>query len=197
MQHQDGTVRPRGAHRFDFFTSWIADPFNVASVVPSSRMLARRMATGIGADDVVIELGAGTGTLTTALLAAGVRDENLYLVEQNRRFAAILETRFPAVRTLCADAAQICSVMPDLVGTVDWVVSGLPILWFDRTKKTGILAAVFEMLRDGGCLQQFTYLGWPPIGPGLRRELGLSAVLVGLAPLNLPPAFVYRIDRPR
>lgn len=156
-------------------------------------MLARRMAWGMGPGSTVIELGAGTGTLTDAIRAAGVGDEDLHLIEQNESFAEILKRRFPRADVRCADADALVEELPELVGRVDCVVSGLPILWFMREKKVAILRAVFAMLRPAGFLQQFTYVGWPPLGSRLMRELDLSATLVGLAPLNFPPAFVYRI----
>jgi phospholipid N-methyltransferase len=75
------------------------------------------------------------------------------------------------------------------------VISGLPILWFNRDKKSAILAEAFELMRPQGRYQQFTYLGRPPVGPRLLAELGLRATLLGIAPMNLPPAFVYRFER--
>ena len=75
------------------------------------------------------------------------------------------------------------------------MISGLPILWFNRDKKAAILSEAFELLKAHGRLQQFTYLGRPPVGPKLLAELGLRATLLGIAPMNLPPAFVYRFER--
>jgi phospholipid N-methyltransferase len=49
-----------------------------------------------------------------------------------------------------------------------------------------------KMLRPGGVLQPFTYIGRPPIGARILDELDFEAKLVGVVPLNLPPAFVYR-----
>jgi phospholipid N-methyltransferase len=158
-------------------------------------MLAKRMAMGLRPGATVIELGAGTGTLTEAIRQAGVRDADLHLVEQDERLATILRQRFPNVSVHCVDADSLERVLPELVGRVDYVVSGLPILWFDRAKKTAILRAAFNMLSANGFLQQFTYLGPPPVGRVLMSNLGLTATLVGLAPLNLPPAFVYRFRR--
>ena len=51
------------------------------------------------------------------------------------------------------------------------------------------------MLRPRGRYQQFTYLGPPPVGGRLMASLGLRASLLGLSPINLPPAFVYRFER--
>ena len=52
------------------------------------------------------------------------------------------------------------------------MISGLPILWFNRDKKAAILSEAFELLKPAGRLQQFTYLGRPPVGPRLLAELG-------------------------
>ena len=50
----------------------------MGAVAPSGRALARLMATGVHRDATVLELGAGTGTLTEGLLANGVQPANLY-----------------------------------------------------------------------------------------------------------------------
>jgi phospholipid N-methyltransferase len=187
--------RRDAAYRGVFFRSWLKDPFHVASVAPSSRWLARLMATGVGAGARVVELGAGTGTLTTAILDLGVRPEDLYLVEQHADFCDVLRERFPRAHVLEVDAAALLKSLGELHGTVDYVISGLPILWFNRDKKAAILAEAFELMKPQGRFQQFTYLGRPPVGPRLLAELGLRATLLGIAPMNLPPAFVYRFER--
>jgi phospholipid N-methyltransferase len=183
------------AHRGAFFRSWLKDPLNVASIVPSGVMLARQMAKGIDRHSRVLELGAGTGTLTQAILARGVEPANLYLVERHPDFADILRHRFPNAPVLETDADAIAARHPELVGTFDFVISGLPILWFERDKKRRTLESAFAMLRPAGCVHQFTYLGPPPVGRGMMRELGIHAHLLSLAPLNFPPAYVYRFMR--
>jgi phospholipid N-methyltransferase len=182
-------------HRGVFFKSWLKDPFHVASITPSSRWLARLMATDVAAGARVVELGAGTGTLTEAIVQQGVSEGDLYLVEQHAMFCEVLRQRFPGSRVVQADAAALTEVLGAIRGTVDYVISGLPIAWFNRDKKARILRAAFELLRPGGRYQQFTYLGPPPVGGRLLDELDLRATLLGVSPLNLPPAFVYRFER--
>jgi len=186
---------PTAPHRGVFFKSWLKDPFHVASITPSSRWLARLMATDVGPGDRVVELGAGTGTLTDALVERGVRPADLYLVEQHASFVEVLRVRFPGSTVVQADAADLMPALGSLRGTVDYVISGLPILWFPRDKKARILGEAFALLRPRGRYQQFTYMGPPPVGGSLLDELGLRATLLGVAPLNLPPAFVYRFER--
>jgi phospholipid N-methyltransferase len=173
----------------------LQDPFHVASIAPSSRWLARLMATGLEAGSRVVELGAGTGTLTEAILDAGVRPHDLHLVEQHPDFVAVLRQRFPQADVVEANAAHIAERLAALRGQVDYVISGLPILWFNRDAKLQILAGSFELLRDGGRFHQFTYLGRPPIGGKILAELRLKPTLLGIAPMNFPPAFVYRLER--
>ena len=188
-------VRRNAPHRGVFFKSWLKDPFHVASITPSSRWLGRLMATDVGPGTRVVELGAGTGTLTEALVERGVRQEDLYLVEQHPMFCDVLRQRFPGSSIVQVDAAALTDSLGSLRGTVDYVISGLPIVWFNRDKKATILQEAFALLRPHGRYQQFTYLGPPPVGGRLLAELGLRATLLGVAPLNLPPAFVYRFER--
>jgi len=191
----DSQAERRSPHRGVFFRSWLRDPFHVASVAPSSRWLAKLMATGLAPGDRVLELGAGTGTLTEAMLELGVRPKDLYLVEQHDAFVDVLRQRFPDSTVVPADAAALSTVLGDLRGSFDYVISGLPILWFGREKKLRILQESLALLRPDGRFQQFTYLGRPPVGRRLLDELGLRATLLGIAPMNLPPAFVYRFER--
>ena len=183
------------SHHAVFFRNWLQDPFNVAAVAPSSRWLAKLMATGLRAGHRVVELGGGTGSFTQAIIDSGVRPRDLYVVEQNSAFVSVLKTRFPASRVVQADAASLAAHLGALCGSIDYVISGLPLLWFDREKKTRILEEAFALLRLSGHFHQFTYLGRPPVGGRLLASLDLKASLIGIAPMNLPPAFVYRFER--
>ncbi len=178
-----------------FLTSWVRDPRAVGAIAPSSSSLGRLMARGCGAGARVVEVGAGTGALTQAIVAAGVAQRNLYLVESDERFVEILEKRFPAARTVCGDATWLGQHLEDLTGTVDFVISGLPLLLFSDVRKRRLLASAFRLLGDGGAFHQFTYGGICPVGRRVLDGLGLKASCLGFAALNMPPAFVYRFER--
>jgi phospholipid N-methyltransferase len=186
--------RRHSSHHAEFFKNWLHDPFHVASVIPSSRALAKLMAADLYPGARVVELGAGTGTLTQAILERGVRAADLHLVEQNDAFASILRMRFPGATVVHEDAQTLNETLGALAGTIDYVISGLPILWFNKAKKTRILDATFTLLKRGGALHQFTYVGRPPVGNRLMANLRLEARLLGFA-VNFPPAFVYRFTR--
>ena len=178
-----------------FLKSWVKNPLSVGAVAPSSRLLAKRMARGLDERARVIELGAGTGTLTHGLLDAGVKPENLYIVERDEHFLQILKRRFPSCPLIAADALDLAQRFKDSLGTFDYVISGLPLLLFSPDERRRLIGQVFEVLKPQGVLHQFTYGGRCPLGRELRGDLGIERSLIGFAALNSPPAFVYRFAR--
>src|SRR6185295_12689827 len=66
-----------------FFRRWLTNPLQTGSVVPSSPALCRRIVhhTRRAPGEAVLELGAGTGVISRALLEGGVPPERLFVVE--------------------------------------------------------------------------------------------------------------------
>jgi phospholipid N-methyltransferase len=178
-----------------FLKSWLKDPKLIGAVAPSGRALAKLMSTGLGPGARVIELGAGTGTVTESLLRTGVRPEDLYLLERNEAFFDILRRRFPRCPLVPADALQLRERFADSLHSFDFVVSGLPLLLFSPEQKGRLFEQIFEVLGPNGAYQQFTYGARCPIDRAQRERLGLKRSLLGFAALNIPPAFVYRFSR--
>ncbi len=80
----------------------------VAAVAPSGPVLARLITREIMPDvGPVLELGPGTGVFTRALLARGVPESHLTLIEFGPEFARLLAERFPQARVVSIDAARI------------------------------------------------------------------------------------------
>lgn len=178
-----------------FFRSWVQNPLAIGAVAPSGRALARLMAKGVHSSARVMELGPGTGNVTRAILDGGVDESNLYLVERDAAFARLLRERFPRATLLHEDATALAAHLQELAGTFDFIVSGLPLVLFSRTQKERLLAHVLRLLKPTGAFHQFTYGGRCPIKRSVREALGLNTALLGIAPFNVPPAFVYRLCR--
>lgn len=195
MPHSKTSLFTRAAHQAAFFRNWLKDPFHVAAIAPTGRTTARLMASGIRPGDRVVELGAGTGTITEVILDAGVRPDDLYLIESNADFVKILRTRFPQVHVLHTGAESILEELHELRGCVDFVISGLPILWFQKEQKTKILTDAFKLMSPRGSFHQFSYWLRPPVSDKLLQGLDLEASRLGFSPLNLPPAFAFRWQR--
>jgi phospholipid N-methyltransferase len=178
-----------------FFRSWVQNPFAIGAVAPSGRKLAKLMVKGVRADARVMELGPGTGTVTRAILDSGVDERNLFLVERDAAFVRLLRQRFPKATLLHEDATVLGAHTRELAATFDFIVSGLPLVLFSRAQKERLLAHVLELLKPTGAFHQFTYGGRCPIRRSVRDALGLDTALLGIAPFNVPPAFVYRLCR--
>ncbi|RDJ25167.1 phospholipid methyltransferase [Bosea caraganae] len=179
-----------------FFRLWAANPLQVAAVAPSGEALAKVMTQEIGPEDgPVLELGPGTGVFTRALLARGVSETDLTLVEYGSDFARMLEFRFPEARVLWMDASQLTRFELFTGAPVGAVVSGLPLLSMSPRKTIAILSGAFTYMRPGGAFYQFTYGPRCPVPRPILDRLGLKATRVGRALRNIPPAAVYKITR--
>jgi phosphatidylethanolamine/phosphatidyl-N-methylethanolamine N-methyltransferase len=181
-----------------FLRQWTRHPGQIGAVAPSGRLLAGAMAKELGrlGNGTVIELGAGTGTVTRALLAAGVHRDRLLIIERNPQMAEYLRRRFPGARVVEGDAFRLKDVVPEKErGRVAAIVSGLPLLLIREAKRYALLKQAFELLGDGRPFVQFTYGPLSPVPRPVLRRLHLSATRVDLVWRNLPPATVWRFHR--
>ena len=181
---------------FQFFRSWVADPRRVAAVAPSGEALSRLITQQIVPSDApVLELGAGTGVFTKALVARGIRECDLTLVEYGSDFMRVLQHRFPQARVLWMDASQLGNYDLFPGANVGAVVSGLPLLSMSPRKVMSILSGAFGHIRPTGSLYQFTYGPRCPVPRPILDRLGLKATRIGGTVRNIPPAAVYQITR--
>jgi phosphatidylethanolamine/phosphatidyl-N-methylethanolamine N-methyltransferase len=184
------------ADRLLFISLWLRQPFRIGAVSPSGHALAALMTAAIRPEDgPVIELGAGTGVFTHALLARGVPEQDLLLVEDNPELADMLRQRFPAARVVVADAACLDDHYPFGELRAGVIVSGLPLLSMPEHKVIAILQVAFALLRDIGAFYQFTYGFGCPVQSRVLAHAGLTAERVGWVAANIPPATVYRFAR--
>jgi phospholipid N-methyltransferase len=180
----------------DFLGAWVKKPRQTASVVPSSRYLARLMVRDIEPDDGrVMELGGGTGVFTRAILATGLPADRLEVVEINPAFARGLRRHFPGVSILEVPAQSVSASAAGAPGDYQTVISGLPLLAMDRGLHVAILSEAFAMMRPGGSFIQFTYSLRPPVHRDVLDALGLIVSRVGQTVRNFPPATVFRFTR--
>jgi phospholipid N-methyltransferase len=183
-----------------FFRQWLRNPRAMAALSPSGRQLTRMMIEQLPSDaHRIVELGAGTGVFTRALLARGIAARDLLVVELNEELHALLQREFPDAKIVHGDARDLVEIAGRVGfsqrGGADAAISGLGFLAMPREIQKGILEAVFAVLGPGRPLIQFTYGVTSPIPGDLASELGLHVRRAGIAPLNLPPAFVFVYSR--
>ena len=164
---------------------------SVASFAPSSRFLARGIAKGIDYEraQCIVELGAGTGPVTTELLKRVKPHTKLIVVELEPDFCKRLRAKFPHADIVEGDAAHLDKLLADRgIRQVDHVVSGLPLPSFPEGLRGSILASVAKCLSPEGTFRQLTvmpYVYWK------MYKAYFADVRFRFVPLNLPPAGVY------
>lgn len=134
-------------------------PHAVGAACPSSRRLADCMARQALTSNkgYIVELGAGTGVVTAALLARGLAPERLIVVERSSLLAAHLRTRFPHVLVLEGDAAQLATLLGARANRVSTVVSSLPLKSLPKMTVDQIGNELDAILPKGATFIQFTY----------------------------------------
>ena len=176
-----------------FIVEWIKSPLVTASVIPSSTRLARKMVQGLDPhSELVIELGPGTGVFTNQLLAAGISEEALVLVELNHTFANKLRKKYPNANVINGAAEALPRLQ---LKKADAVVSGLPLLSMRDKQINAIMKGVFDVMKPGGVLVQFTYGHRCPVKKSILQQNGLEAQRNSFVLNNFPPASVYHIRK--
>jgi phosphatidylethanolamine/phosphatidyl-N-methylethanolamine N-methyltransferase len=166
-------LRKTLAERFDdelkFFKGWIDKPKAVGSIVPTSSITARRMASVINLNSglPVLEVGPGTGVITKAILAHGVKPQNLYAVEYSSDFVQHLRRLYPGVNIIEGDGFNLDATLGDKSDMVfDSVVSGVPLLNFPVSRRVAYLESLLDRIPPGRPVVQLTYGPLSPIPPG-------------------------------
>jgi phosphatidylethanolamine/phosphatidyl-N-methylethanolamine N-methyltransferase len=173
-----------------FMGQLMKKPHQVVALAPSSRGLCAEMVAELrpGAGPV-IELGAGTGNITRAILDRGIAPEACHSIELNPEFCAQLRRNHPGLNVHEMSAGDVGDLG---LQRVQAVVSGLPLLSMPLALQRDILTGSMAQLAPGGCYVQFTYGPKPPVTRAVREELGLHWRVSEKIWWNLPPARVYR-----
>lgn len=178
---------------FSFFTRFLGDRRHVGAVLPSSRALARAMAQAVGTldpQDVIVELGPGTGALTVELMRV-FPYARFVLIERDETFVRQLRTQFPSAMVVQGDAADLELLVKKIGVRPGAVVSGLPMLSLPKPTRNAVFSALEHVLSKGTRFVQFTY------GPSAWKKIPLP----GFHPVafrrvwgNIPPAAVLTFE---
>ena len=178
-----------------FLKRFLQRPLQVASIIPSSRTLIRRVAAKMDFSQprIIAEYGPGEGCHTREIVRRMHPDSRLILFELDPEFAGHLEDQFRGdnrVTVLNSDAAHLCEELTRRGHEhCDYIVSGIPFSILDPEKKRQLLRRTFDSLapRDHSAfiIYQVTneLVGHCRHFPRVESEYCLQ---------NLPPMFVTK-----
>lgn len=187
-----------------FFREFTRDPVQLGAVAPSGEVLAKLMieCADLKPDQVIVELGAGTGPMTAEILRA--RPEGPFVaLEPNPQLAELLRQRFPHVRVEQRYAQQLRAILTEMGQTrADRVVSSLPWAIWSEPLQNEIFDAILDVLAPDGVMVTFGYVHAQPLPAAkrLRAQLASRFETVELSPIawrNIPPARVFVCRQPR
>jgi len=180
------------AENLKFLRALISRPKSIGALLPSSPALAHTIARQVHPHcGPVLEIGAGTGVVSEALLARGVPAEQLTLLEYDPDLTRHLRKRFPHLHVIQGDAFDLDHTLgPRHAAPFGAVVSGLPLLNHPPLRRRGFIEGVMRRLMPGAPLIQFSYGPMPPVPP----PPGVGVIRAALVLANIPPAkvWVYR-----
>jgi phosphatidylethanolamine/phosphatidyl-N-methylethanolamine N-methyltransferase len=169
----------------------MANPLQMGSIVPSSPALCRRIVaqTRFAKDEIVVELGAGTGVISRALIESGLPPERLYVVEIVPDMADHLRAALPGVNVLQGDARRLPNLIPqDFHGRIGTVVVGIPLVLLPFAEQKRFIDAI-EAVAPGRGFILYSYCVTSPLP---WKKHALTPKREAWTPLNFPPASVWR-----
>ncbi len=180
-----------------FLKAFLKNPAKVGAIAPSSPELAAEMLQGIEPDDdnIVLELGVGTGAITKYLQEI-IPSKRAYLgIELDENLVRSLRTKFDDLNIICGSAANAYQIHQESgLGKVRYVVCCLPFVSLPKEVSESVLMEIEKFMGEGCEFRMFQYAHGYYLPPAiklrefLRNRYGKSK----RSPLvlkNVPPAF--------
>ncbi len=175
-------------NNWTFFREAVKNFRSTGAIARASPALVKRLIEAIPGSVplTVVELGPGEGCITRALLEKLSGASTLTAFEINpafvHRLGSIQDTR---LRVLPVGAERLTDHFAP--GSVDFVVSSLPLSMIDQPVKETIIRQAQDILKPEGQFLQYQYALQDY---GLLKD-NFNNVSVGFTLANLPPAFIY------
>lgn len=191
-------LKERFGKKFDeeirFFKGWRSNMKAVGSIVPTSGITARRMASVVDPHSglPVLELGPGTGVITKAILQRGVQPENLVSIEFSTDFYHHLVNTYPGVDFINGDAFDLDKTLGLRRNQkFDSVVSAVPLLNFPMHMRVSLIDDLLSRVPVGRPVIQISY---GPLSPVVAMPDRYQISHYDFVVRNIPPAqlWVYR-----
>jgi phospholipid N-methyltransferase len=174
-----------------FLKRFLQRPFQIASIIPSSKALVERVADKIdfGHARVIAEYGPGEGVHSREIARRMRPDAQLLLFEVDAAFSRDLRRQFvddARVHVINQDAAHLPQEMQRHgIAQCDYIISGIPFSILKIDKKLSLLQKTHEALAPGGSFIIYQVTNELKQHATLFEEADSEYVLQ-----NIPPMFL-------
>ena len=180
-----------------FPQAFLKNPLKVGAVAPSSPDLAWQMLEGItpDADNIIIELGVGTGAITKYVREILPDSESYLGIELDGRLVSSINTRYPEMNVVKGNACDLSAIyhMSGL-GKASYILCCLPFVTLPEEVAAKVLAEIEKYMEQGCLFRAFQYAHgyYTPAAIRLRKFMrdryGFSK-RSKLVAKNVPPAY--------
>jgi phosphatidylethanolamine/phosphatidyl-N-methylethanolamine N-methyltransferase len=182
---------------FQFLQAFLKNPLKVGAIAPSSPELAAMMIEGIQPDEdnVVLELGVGTGAITKFLQERIPNNKSYLGIELDPNLVKTLNRNFEDLQIICGNACDAYSIHKKAdLGRVRYIICCLPFVSLPNEVGERILGEVDRFMQKGCTFRTFQYAHgyYMPSAIKLRefmRERYGKSRRSKLIVKNVPPAY--------
>jgi phosphatidylethanolamine/phosphatidyl-N-methylethanolamine N-methyltransferase len=180
-----------------FLQAFLKNPLKVGALAPSSPELAAEMLEGIEPDDenIVLELGVGTGAVTKFLRQAIPTRDSYLGIELDADLVKSLKRTFPDMNIVRGNATDAYAIHARSgLGKVRYLACCLPFVSLPKEVSDAILDEITKFMDEGCELRIFQYAHGYYLPPAikLREYLKDRYGKSRRSPLvlkNFPPAY--------
>lgn len=181
----------------EFLQAFLKNPAKVGSIAPSSPELAQKMIEGItpDKDNIILELGVGTGAITKFLQEI-VPDDRSYLgIELDGDLVRSLNRNFVDMRIIHGNACEMSGIHRESgLGKVAYIVCCLPFVTLPNEVAETILLEIDKFMQLGATFRilQYAHGYYFPNAIKLRKNINSRYGKSKKSPLivkNVPPAY--------
>jgi phospholipid N-methyltransferase len=180
-----------------FLQAFLKNPLKVGAVAPSSPDLAWQMLEGIvpDRDNIVVELGVGTGAITKYIREILPDDKSYLGIELDSKLVSSLKLRSPSLNIVSGNACELSTIhRASGLGKISYILCCLPFVTLPEEVASKVLTEIDSYMEAGCLFRAFQYAHgyYTPAAIRLRRFLrdryGYSK-RSKLVAKNVPPAY--------
>jgi phospholipid N-methyltransferase len=180
-----------------FLQAFLKNPLKVGSIAPSSSELALKMIEEIkpNKNNIVLELGVGTGAITKYLQHILPDDESYLGIELDKDLVKSLKRKYKNLNIVCGNACETVAIHKKSgLGKVGFIICCLPFVSLPNEVGEKILLEIDKLMQNGCTFRTFQYAHgyYMPSAIKLRefmRKRYGKARKSQLIVNNLPPAY--------